>query len=60
MNAKKIENNVTKNIVNCENDEMMHNLIEEYERKIEDLEKERVQDKNKSEDLLQFIKKLEA
>lgn len=39
MNAKKIENNVQKNIVYCDNDEMMRKIIGEYERKIVDLEK---------------------
>lgn len=42
MNAKKIENNVSKNVVNCDNDDVLRRIVSEYERKIKDLEKERV------------------
>lgn len=41
MNAKKIENNVKKNVVSLDNDEALNRIISEYESKIQDLEKER-------------------
>ena len=58
LNAKKIENKVKVNVVKEINDEL-HHLMKEYEKKIQDMERERDADKTKSENLLQIIDKLQ-
>ncbi|CAD8120246.1 unnamed protein product [Paramecium sonneborni] len=58
-NAKKIENNVSKNIVGFDNDESLNRVIRDYEIKINELQKARVDDKQQQEMMLKIIQKLE-
>ncbi|CAD8104773.1 unnamed protein product [Paramecium primaurelia] len=58
-NAKKIENNVSKNIVGFDNDESLNRVIKDYETKIEELQRARVDDKQQQEMMLKIIEKLE-
>ncbi|CAD8109570.1 unnamed protein product [Paramecium primaurelia] len=58
-NAKKIENNVSKNIVGFDNDESLNRVIKDYEIKINELQKARVDDKQQQEMMLKIIEKLE-
>jgi len=59
LNAKKIENKVHANIINSASDEMVQELLREYERKIHDLEKEKSQDKSASDKLMKMIQNLQ-
>jgi len=59
LNAKKIENKVQANIINSASDEMVQELLREYERKIHDLEKEKSHDKNASDKLMKMIQSLQ-
>lgn len=45
MNAKRIENKVGPNIRNNNNDEAVKIIIAEYEKRIRDLEKAKIDDK---------------
>ncbi|CAD8207126.1 unnamed protein product [Paramecium octaurelia] len=58
-NAKKIENNVSKNIVGFDNDESLNRVIKDYEIKINELQRARVDDKQQQEMMLKIIEKLE-
>lgn len=51
LNAKKIENIIKKNVICDSNDEVLKQLIVEYEKRIIDLENQRFQDKTEQENL---------
>jgi len=62
LSAKKIKNQVHANIRNIRtdtNDEMLKNLLREYEKKICDMEQEKNKDKSHSEQLIRLIKNLQ-
>lgn len=59
LNAKKIENQIKRNIITTNNDEIIKNLILEYEQKLTVMEKEKNEDKSRSQNLLNIIESLQ-
>ncbi len=59
LNAKKIENQIHANVIRDKEDEVLKNLLREYENKIRDMELEKNKEKSNSEKMMRLIENLQ-